>query len=546
MDDFTFLAEHLEKIAGRGEGAGAGRPKGSKDKKPRKKKGEMSPEDYIERPHQERAINRLIKNNGRLLMTHGTGTGKTLSTVRGFKRLKDLGMGNRALVVTPAGLKDNFINEGIKKFTNMSVTDYSSQKDLKTKKPSDFNVVSYALFRRHPELFANTTQADTLITDEIHKAKNFKGSTYQSLMKVRPRMRNAILATASPVGNKPSEILPLINIVSGENLENPKSGLFRATVKYDPGSKGFLGFFRRAPSYKVREKSPYAKAIRKYTDLVTVESLGKADFPERKLDKVEAPMSEKQEDLFNYILGDISWWTKWKIKRNYKLNREEAQHVFQKIQQARALSNGIHTIDESVSLSESARQTPKVKIMIDDIKAHIKETPDAQVVIYSNLIKGGVDVIKAGLDNEGIDYGLFVGKGTLGTTEKSRNKDVEDFKKGKKKVIILSGAGAEGLSFQNATFHASMDGHYNPEVIKQSEARSRRLGGLSHRPKDERHVIVKRYLTVFPKGLLDKWLSEGDDKAMDEKVYEAAWRKERVNEIFREVVLGSGKKEITE
>lgn len=533
------FAFEFAKMAGRGVGSGRGRPRGSKDKAPRKKKGEMRPEDYIARPHQENFINKLIQNKGKIIAAHGTGTGKTFSTTRGFQRMKNIGMANRALVVTPAGLKRNFIDKGIKRFTNLKVTEYNTTEDLKTKKPSDFNVISYALFRRHPEKFTNAIQPDTLITDEIHKAKNWKSANYKSIMMARAKVKNAILATASPVSNSPKDILPLLNIASGEELPQPKSGLFRATVKYDPGREGFLGFFKRPPSWRVKEKSPYTKAVRRYVDMVTVEELGKADFPDKKVNTVHIPMSKHQENLFNYIMGDLSWWTRWKMKRNLKLNKDEAKHVLQKIQQARAVSNGIHTMDPSISLSESAKKTPKIKKLVKDVKHHLDNVSDAQIVIYSNLIKGGVDVIKAGLENEGIDYGLFIGKGTMGVTEAQRNKDVEDFLDGKKKVIILSGAGAEGLSFENSTFHASMDGHYNPEIIKQSEARSRRLGGLSHRPQGEREVIVKRYMTVFPDSVFKKWFGK-TSKAMDEKVYEAAWRKERVNEIFRDVVMGKG------
>jgi len=534
---YQGFAEEMEKLAGRGKGAGSGRPLGAKDTKPRKKPGE-----YTATPFQSKAIDKLLKNQGKLLVAHGTGTGKTFTSVRGFQKMKQQGTANRAIVITPASLKRNFIDKGVKKFTDASATEYKSVRGLKNKKPSEFNVVSYALFRRYPDLFMKAIQPDTMILDEVHKARNYKTKNYKSIMKERPKVRNVIAATASPVSNEPSEIIPLLDIVSGEQLPKIESKeLLKKTVRYDPGREGFLGFFRKAPKF-VPKESEWTERIQKYTDLVTVEDVGPKNMPVKAVEVEPIKMSDHQKRLFDYIMGDLGWWTRFKMRHNLPLDNDETKNVLVQIQKARAVSNGIHTVDPSVSVHESAKRTPKIVRLISDVKNHLKSVPDAQIVIYSNLINGGVDVIKAGLENEGIDYGLFIGKGNKGVTEAKRNQDVKDFNAGKKKVIILSGAGSEGLSFDNATFHASLDGHFNPEVIKQAEARSVRMGGLSHRPPEKRRVIVKRYMSVFPKSVFDKWFGKQIEQGIDERVYKKAWMKERINQIFREVMRGETEK----
>ena len=68
-----------------------------------------------------------------------------------------------------------------------------------------------------------------------------------------------------------------------------------------------------------------------------------------------------------------------------------------------------------------------------------------------------------------------------------------------KRVIVISGAGAEGLDLKNATAFYALDGHFNPERILQAEVGARRLGGQSARPVEQRKVDVRRYQSTVPK-----------------------------------------------
>lgn len=532
MPNFFFrgFINEYEKIAGRGEGMGAGRPLGSKDKLPRRK-------DYKLNQYQSDAVKKLLENNGELLLAHGTGTGKTLSAIEGFESLREQDKAHKALVITPAGLKKNFVEQGVEKFTNATVTEYKSGRDLNTKPAGDYNVMSYELFKRNPNKVIQTIKPDTAIIDEIHRARNPKSDNYKAIMSVRPWLRNVIGATASPVANTPSDVLPLLDIVTGEKspyISGKK--LLGQTVKYVPQSSGFLGFFKKPAHFDIKEKSPWTQRIQKYTDMVTVEDVGTKNMPRKEVQEVAIPMNQKQKELFDFSMGQLGWFTRWKVRNNLPLTQHESGNVLQQMQQARAVSNGIHTLDRNVSLSQSAKQTPKIKQLITDVKEHLETVPDAQIVIYSNLIHGGVDVVGQGLKDEKIPFGLFIGKANEGVTEKTRDQDVRDFQAGKKKVIILSGAGSEGLSFNDATFHASLDGHFNPEVIKQSEARSVRFGGQLKRPVEKRKVLVKRYMTVFPEKWMNKWFDVKNPPAMDERVYQKAMMKEKVNKIFREVM----------
>jgi superfamily II DNA/RNA helicase len=179
-----------------------------------------------------------------------------------------------------------------------------------------------------------------------------------------------------------------------------------------------------------------------------------------------------------------------------KLSDASMRGVFAKLIAARQVSNAIHTMDPKISLSDSAKQSPKVARLLQDVAKHLEETPDGQVLITTNLVHGGVDVVEQGLKDMGIPFGKFIGKGNANVTEAQRQQDVNLFNQGKHKVLLISSAGGEGINLPNTTMIASLDGHFNPEKINQMEARGIRAGGLAHRPEKERKIIINRYTSI--------------------------------------------------
>jgi superfamily II DNA/RNA helicase len=215
-------------------------------------------------------------------------------------------------------------------------------------------------------------------------------------------------------------------------------------------------------------------------------------------------MTGEHEEYYRYTINQLDPITKAKLAHGLgKMGKAELDAIFAKLLRSRQVANSIHTINPNMSLEESAEKSVKVKRLLDDVENHLNKVDDAQVVVHSELLKGGIDVLEAGLKKRGIEYGKFIGKGNAGVSEKARQQDVDDYNAGKKKVILISSAGGEGLDLPNTTMVASLDGHWNPEKINQVEARGIRMGGLSHRPEKDRKVIVNRYITKLPISNID-------------------------------------------
>jgi len=503
------------------------------------------------RPHQEDAVQKAVRQNGNLILSHPVGSGKTVTAIAAFDRLRQNGMADRALIVTPASLRKNFTNEGVHKFTKDKAAVFGNAEEVANgtgrhvddPDPSArYHVVSYDLFRTNPEKYIKSSGADTVIYDELHKIKNI-GITGKALREARKHHRNFIGLTGSIVSNTPADLVPLVDAMTdGQHHLGTKENFERRFMTED-------GKLQNTPVVRLL-LNPYIHHVDAST--------GGGAMPKKTVETVKVDMTPEQQELYQYVVGKMDPVTALKFRfGSSKLKTNDINNIFNKMTQARQVSNAIHTVNKSVTLAESAQRSPKIKRVLDDVETHLKETPDGQVIIYSNMIQGGVDVLSQGLKDRGIAHGIFMGKGQAGSTEQSRSQAVADYQAGTKKVILLSSAGGEGLNLGNTTFVANVDGHFNPEKIHQAEARGVRAGGQAHRPEDQRHVLIRRYVTrvplsktqvakdtmnlIAPSGMLSRVL-EGQpvfynplkrERSPDEWAYEVAWNKDERNKQLR-------------
>ena len=274
---------------------------------------------------------------------------------------------------------------------------------------------------------------------------------------------------------------------------------------------------------------------------VPTEAIKGKSMPVKDMKFVDVPMSEDQYRLYQLSLNKLGP-VKTHVTRkdpSVVVKKIDPKLVFAQTSHARQIANSVH-MGRKMDLATSAKKTPKVKRLLDDVEHHLKKNPDGKAVVYSNLIHGGVDVLSAGLKDRGMAHATFIGKGTeVGggkITSKSRDAGIRDFQAGKKKVLVLSGAGAEGLDLPNATGFYSLDGHFNPEKILQAEGRVRRLGGQSHRPPEQRKVEVRRYRNLAPAskrpGFFGKMFGKKTPRTTDQWMYSTAGRKRRQSEEF--------------
>ena len=494
--------------------------------------------------HQSRAIDKILDSEDKsLLAAHATGSGKTLTGIAAFEKLKEIGAAKRAIVVVPSSLRTNFVESGVKKFTTSSVSTYgpkneSKSKQIGDKSNSDYNVISYDLFREHGDKVIEDTGADTLIMDEVHKVRSNEGATYNKLRELRPKFKQAITLTGSVVNNEPNEIVPLLDITfkpTGHKLIS-KEFFDKNFVNKEAITKGFINP-KVYVEKNIKNKDVLSKYLGKQIDYVGHEELEKF-MPKKKVELVEVPMSKEQSDIYHYTLSAVDPITRWKISNNIPVGQREAQDAFSKLTQARQVSTDPSILSKDLKDKSILSISPKVKKIVEDAENHLKENDKNKIIIYGNLIQGQLDAIERGLKEKGIDHTKFLGVGNEGSSAKKRDKNIEEYMKGNKRVILISGAGAEGLDLKGTTMMQMAEGHYNPERIHQAESRARRLGS----PVEE--VLVKRYVSKPSTSAIGKLINSAlntfgatsGNSGIDSWIYSVADRKMALNNQFKEVL----------
>ena len=490
-------------------------------------------------PHQKAAEDKAVANDGQILISHTMGLGKTLTSINIANRLMHDGKAKTVLAVVPASLRTNFVNNGVKKYTDDSVTMFGSLTENnahvedKHVPKSTYYVVSYDMFRKDPNRYIDRTGADTLIVDEMHNFRNPDTANYKQMKAVRGRVKNFIGLTGTPLNNHPYDAVPLIDIVANGNHNLGKS-------KKDFSKR----FIRKVPEYDMygkqtgnlvetlANKDLLKHELTKWDHHATVDDLKSSDVPSKIVQNVDVEMSPLQVQQYKFVMKRIPQHVRDQIRDGLPVNRKEAFTILPMLQQARNVMNGVHYLNKDISLAASAEKTPKVKQALDDIQRHIATAPDAQIIVHSHMLEGGCDVVSAGLTARGISHGMFTGK----EKHEDRERAVRDYNSGKSKVIVISSAGATGLNLPNTTMHVALDPHFNPAVIDQIEARGIRAGGQRKRKPEDRKVIVRRYRSVNPENWYQRMGIGRKDMSIDEWMYGIANNKQDLNNQVDELM----------
>jgi len=250
-----------------------------------------------------------------------------------------------------------------------------------------------------------------------------------------------------------------------------------------------------------------------------------APFPSTSEETISVPMSAKQQDIHDFILKKVPFWVRWKVKHGLPPNKREARQLNAFMSGARQVSNstrGFHKFGKP--------QHPKVEAAFKQMTKQLAENPRAKGIVYSSFIGSGIDPYRAKLLEHGIPHGEYSGR----MAKSERDKLVQDYNKGKKRVLLLSRAGAEGLDTKGTRLIQILEPHWNQENTKQVVGRGVRFMSHAHLPPEERHVHIQKFLTSRrPKGILQNLGVTNPGLSTDEYVSSMAHQKEHLNRQFR-------------
>ena len=170
-------------------------------------------------PHQLQAARSALRRmRGRAILADEVGLGKTIEAGLVLSELRLRGLADRALVVVPAGLVDQWREELDRKFGLPSVVAAAAVVPDSADRP--VVVASLPAARRDPLRAALVERRwDLVIIDEAHRVKNPRSASGRLARALRARY--LLLLTATPVENRLSELFELVSLVSPGLLGTP-------------------------------------------------------------------------------------------------------------------------------------------------------------------------------------------------------------------------------------------------------------------------------------------------------------------------------------
>lgn len=429
--------------------------------------------------HQKELIDYVQTHRGAVAV-HSTGSGKTLTAVVSAECYLDSNPDGVVIVVTPKSLLSNFTKEmdvynGILNYSKYFFYTYQEFANKFN------NLIAPAKF------FLIIDEAHNLRTDIKTAAKHrpqFKQKD-ERITKEPPIVRakvavemakkanKVLLLTATPVYNKPYDVVNLMAMVRGEEPLTPAE--FDKIVNKD--------------TYLFRENF---KCIFSFYE----KGVNKEDYPEEEDIEVEIEMTPEY------------------YKRYRQVERQEIQ-VFEQ-ENPWIFLQGIRIATMGLEPCQKCDYT------MDIINRKQK------TVVYSPYIEHGIEIIQDRLDKEGIEYVRVSGDiSTYARDEAVRRfNDPDDVK-----ILLITKAGSEGLDLKNTRHLIMLDPGWNLEGEKQIKGRAVRYKSHSSLPPDDRKVTVHNLILMKPP-ISKRYMGDKDKGSADEMLRNIIREKELINKDF--------------
>lgn len=460
-------------------------------------------------PHQQRVVDRIQRDEQPgLVVIHGLGTGKTLSSIAAADAL-----GLPTTAVLPASLKGNYAKE-LEKHGPTNIPDLAT--------------TSLQKVTRDGGLAGPT---GLMIVDEAHRVRDAASEGNKALRGVDAKKR--LLLTASPTYNHPVDLSSLVNIAAGAHVlptdKRTFEGKYVNHLTVNPGfvDRVFRGVKPGARS-ELKNTEELAAQLSKWVDYHANAPGG--DFPTRIDEEVLVPLSSKQEDVYNTLLEKAPLHIRHKVRSGLPPSKSEAKDLNAFATGARQAQLSPHVYGDGQNI-DTAHAT-KQREAFSRLQAAIAKNPEHRALVYSNYTGAGLAPYQKLLQEHKIPHALFTGD----LKAADREQAVRDYNAGVIKALLVSSAGGEGLDLKGTRQIQILEPHFNDEKLKQVIGRGIRYKSHEHLPEDQRNVRVEQYLSTIPQGQIAKFFRRTPDMSADQYLQQLAKDKEALNTQLRGVL----------
>jgi HAD superfamily hydrolase (TIGR01662 family) len=376
----------------------------------------------------------------------------------------------------------------------------------------------------------------------VHNSHRTVGTTEEAARrKIHdiPAMRK-LLMTATPIRNRPEEVIPLVNAIQPGSLPKDPAQFRKQFIDSHETPVGFFG--RLTGAKPGRTETPknlpeFAKAVQGKVDFYG--AADRSDFPSASESIVDVPMSDKQQAAYNMVMGKYPMIA-YKIRHGLPPGKNEEADFKAFMSGPRQVANHPGGFHSGATDADAA----KIQAAADEIDKRYRADKNYRGVGYSAFLGSGIHPLSRQLDKRGVPHAVFTGE----QDEKERKKIVEDYNAGKNPVLLISGAGAEGLDLKGTKHMALLEPHWNEELMDQVKGRGIRYKSHSHLPENERHVEIQRFHAIPQPSWFDRLMGRKRSKELgsDEYIHQRAKEKRKLNQPFLDVMKGEDPEEVKE
>jgi superfamily II DNA or RNA helicase len=437
--------------------------------------------------YQEIAVEKFFANKGRLLCAMPTGTGKTIVATAIIEKEYQQNKKIKILIITPAGLKFNFIETFRQHKLKIPATEVLDARLLEDYY-KDYNalIISYNFLRGHLDQLLQL-HFDLLVIDEFHYAKNAGGSTSKSILAIRKNTPQILAMTASPYSNNPTEFVNLLYIVSLDKALSKyiakEQIVYKAISVNTP-----LGKRKKIMPSGLKNPLVVRRLLNPWIFWPSDKTIAKSKpNVQPRYFAINVEITPEEYAHYKYAIGKIPPYIFRKLVLGTITPREINMIMGWLIAGQETLLSPSYLTGEL-----PAKPGSKIKFLGELIKKK-----GGKSIVFSSFVQYGIDPTVSYLNKIGIKTKAYIGA----IKRDERTKLISEFEEGDLQVLCISTAGAEGINLPSAKNVYFLNAHFNPEVLKQIEGRALRITS-----KNDYVNMVYMLARYHNRPLIDEWI----------------------------------------
>ncbi len=393
--------------------------------------------------HQLEAAETVIERmNGKAILADEVGLGKTIEAGLVLKEYLIRGLVKRALILAPASLINQWVEELNIKFHIPAV---AYKKNVQIER-HDVLIMSMDTAKKSPHKERIYEQNyDMIIIDEAHKLKNHKTQIYEFVQGLKKKF--CLLLTATPIQNDVFELFYLISLLKPGHLGN-----------YDTFQSAF------SASKHDLEHNDYLKELVNQVMVRNRREDTGIEWTNRRVQIVPIQFTKEEEEVYNLLgtLQNTGSFSMITLQKEMCSSKEATALTLSKMMEDNAQSQEIEDILVKLMALEVNSKAKKTLEIVEQAKD--------KVIIFTEYRATQI-YLQWYLHANGITSVLFNGK-----YNKSKRDYMKHLFKERAQVLIATEAGGEGINLQFCHHVINYDLPWNPMKLEQRIGRVHRLG----------------------------------------------------------------------